>query len=224
MLSFKFHIVSPFQLISSYPPLPHFFILLPTSECRRRGATGRLRRRLGSGGVATTSGTALGPGGCHPRGRPGLSRAPARTHAPISEEPLGGVGGRSAKRRLGRYSKGRSFAAVTEADGDGRRAKVLLLWRGERAVLWCSLESWRSGGLRPESGAVRRSRSRASRGCRVTIVLGKRRSKSGCYQGQVGFHLLLGGRRRPCHSSTSPHQTGSCIFGGEGAECPGWLP
>ena len=24
-------------------------------------------------------GTALGPGGCHPRGRPGLSRAPART-------------------------------------------------------------------------------------------------------------------------------------------------
>ena len=51
--------------------------------------------------------------------RPGL-------HAPISEELLGGVGGRSAKRRLGRGSKGRSFAAVTEADGDGRSVKVLL--------------------------------------------------------------------------------------------------
>ena len=55
------------------------FISLPTSECRRRGAAGRLRCRLGSGGAATTPGTALGPGGCHPRGRPGLSRAPART-------------------------------------------------------------------------------------------------------------------------------------------------
>ena len=55
------------------------FIFLPTSECRRRGVAGRLRCRLGSGGAATIPGTALGPGGCHPRGRPGLSRAPART-------------------------------------------------------------------------------------------------------------------------------------------------
>ena len=54
------------------------FIFFPTLECRRRGAAGRLRCRLGSGGAATTPGTALGPGGCHPRGRPGLSRAPAR--------------------------------------------------------------------------------------------------------------------------------------------------
>ena len=55
------------------------FIFLPTLECHRRGAAGRLRCRLGSGVAATTPGTALGPGGCHHRGRPGLSLAPART-------------------------------------------------------------------------------------------------------------------------------------------------
>ena len=63
-----------------HPP----FLLLGLSsyiflECRRRGSAGRLRRRLGSGGAATTHVTALGPGGCHPRGRPGHSRTPART-------------------------------------------------------------------------------------------------------------------------------------------------
>ena len=76
-------------LLGSFPPIPHFLppvpfpliLLLPSYpflECRRRGAAGRLRRCLGRG-AATTPGTALGPGGCHPRGRPGLSRAPART-------------------------------------------------------------------------------------------------------------------------------------------------
>ena len=156
-------------------------------------------------------------GGHHARDRAGFRRLlPQRPawalprpgpHAPISEEPLGGVGGRSAKRRLGRGSKGRSFAAVTEADGGGGRAKVLLLWSGERVVLW----PWISGELRSESGAAqgqRRSRFRCRPGVRG-IVPGKRRSEglgseSGCYQGKVGFHPLLGGRRRPFQSSTSP--------------------
>ena len=98
-------------------------------------------------------------GGHHAWDRAGSRRLspqrPARAlprpgpHAPISEELLGGVGGRSAKRRLGRGSKGRYFAAVSEADGGGRRAKVLLLWSGKRGVLWCSVKS---GGLRSESG------------------------------------------------------------------------
>ena len=80
-----------------------------------------------------------------------LARALPRPgpHAPTSEELLGGVGGRSAKWRLGRGAEGRSFAVVTEADGDGRRAKVLLLWSGKRDVLWCSVKS---GGLGSESG------------------------------------------------------------------------
>ena len=102
-------------------------------------------------------------GGHHARGRAGSRRLPPQRparalprpglHAPISEEPLGGMGGGSAERRLGRGSKGRSFAAVTEADGDGRRAKVLLLWSGERVVLW----SWRlslQAGYRGQDQAV----------------------------------------------------------------------
>ena len=151
MLSFKFHIVSSFQLISSYPPLPHSFY--PPSYFRVPQA--------GSHRPAQTPPRERG-GGHHARDRAGSQRLPPQRparalprpgpHAPISEEPLGGVGGRSAKRRLVRCSKGRSFAAVTEADGDGRRAKVLLLWRGERAVLWCSMESWRSGGTQVRIG------------------------------------------------------------------------
>ena len=77
------------------------------------GGEPRAGSGAGSGGAATTPGTALGPGGCHPRGRPGLSRA--GPHAPISEELLGGVGGRSAKRREEALKA--DFAVVTEADG-----------------------------------------------------------------------------------------------------------
>ena len=98
---------SPFP--SPSPLILIFLILRHPSysflEWRGRGATGRLGRRFGCGGAATTPGTALGPGGCHPRGRPGLSRAPARTSqhlntpstgpkdAGVSGIPEGTVGG-----------------------------------------------------------------------------------------------------------------------------------
>ena len=51
------------------------FILLPTSECRRRGATGRLRRRLGSGG------------GHHARDRAGSRRLPPQRPARALPRP-----------------------------------------------------------------------------------------------------------------------------------------
>ena len=76
---FRLHSFLP----SSSPLILLFLVLRHPSysflEWRGRGTTGRLGRRFGSGGAATTPGTALGPRGCHPRGRPGLSRAPART-------------------------------------------------------------------------------------------------------------------------------------------------
>ena len=75
-----------------------YFLSYIFLECRRRGATSRLRRRLGSGG-----------GGHHARGCAGSRRLPPQRparalphpgpHAPILKKPLGGVGGRSAKRR-----------------------------------------------------------------------------------------------------------------------------
>ena len=115
--SFQFSHFLPQRSHSSLPPIPLFLILLPSSypflECRRRGAAGRLRRCLGSGG-ATTPGAALGPGGCHPRGRPGLSRAPARTpQSPKSHWEVW-----AGEARNGGGSRGR-FAVVTEAQADG---------------------------------------------------------------------------------------------------------
>ena len=67
-----------------------FFILsLLLRGCRRRG-TGLV---LGHGAAASLGTTRGGPcEGGRPRGRPGLSRAPART-PPISGEPLRGAGG-----------------------------------------------------------------------------------------------------------------------------------
>ena len=63
--------------------------------------------------MATTPRTALGPGGCHPRGRTGLSRTPART--PQSPKSHWEVWAGEARNEEG--SKG-GFAVVTEADGD----------------------------------------------------------------------------------------------------------
>ena len=91
------------------PSSPSIFVILTTPSQNAAGGEPRAGSDAasGAGGAATTPGTVLGSGGCHPRGRPGLSRAPART-PPISEEPLGGVGGESsAKRRRG--SKDRSL-------------------------------------------------------------------------------------------------------------------
>ena len=71
--SAHFALSFPLVLSSKSHSFPLLFLLLclPSYiflECRRRRAAGRLRRRLGSGGAATTPGTALGPGGCHGRG------------------------------------------------------------------------------------------------------------------------------------------------------------
>ena len=70
-------LTSPHQLVPSRPPLPHslsFLLRVPQAGSHRPPQT-----PLWSGVAAITPGTALGPGGCHPRGRPGLSRAPAST-------------------------------------------------------------------------------------------------------------------------------------------------
>ena len=97
--SFRLHSFLP----SSSPRILLFLILRHPSysflECRRRGAMGRLGRCFGSGGAATTPGAALGPGGCHPRGRPGLSRA--RLAHPNLRRAAGrrGWGKREAERR-----------------------------------------------------------------------------------------------------------------------------
>ena len=93
--------------------------------------------RAGSGAASEAG------GGHHARDCAGSRRLPPQRpardlprpgpHAPISEELLGGVGGRSAKRREEALEAG--FAAVTEADGErrgGRRPPFL--WRGPRAA------------------------------------------------------------------------------------------
>ena len=144
----ELHLISSFQLISSYPPLPHSLYLpsyfrVPQAGSRRPAQMPPRERRGGHHAWDRAGSRRLPPQ------RPARALPRPGPHAPISEELLGGVSGRSAKRRLGRGSKGRSFAAVTEADGDGRRAKVPLLWSGKRDVLWCSVKSW---GLRSESG------------------------------------------------------------------------
>ena len=113
MLAFYFWTISPFSS-GSYPLLPHSsFPSYPFLECRKQGAAGRLRCRLGSGGAATTPGTILGPGGYHPRGRPGLPRAPARTPHYPNTPPTGprdaGVTGMSdgvGDERVGRARRG----------------------------------------------------------------------------------------------------------------------
>ena len=108
--SFRLHSFLP----SSSPLILLFLILRHPSysflECRRRGATGRLGRRFGSVGGATAPGTALGPRGCRPRGRPGLSSAPT---CPNLRRAIGEA--RSGEARL----KEQVFAAVAEAD-EGR--------------------------------------------------------------------------------------------------------
>ena len=91
MLAF-YRSVPSFPLSPSHSPptLPPLLILLflthrpsPSRECRRRGAAGQLRRRLGSGGAATTPGTALGPGAATPEAGPGSpAPRPARPTTP----------------------------------------------------------------------------------------------------------------------------------------------
>ena len=99
---FHFEFLSPFLSFPSFSSLffPLFLILFshPSLEWPWRGATGRPRCRLRGGG-----------GGHQAWDHPGSQRLrlppprPARAlprpgpHAPISEEPLGGVGGRSAR-------------------------------------------------------------------------------------------------------------------------------
>ena len=81
-------------------------------------ATGRLRHPLGGRGAATTPGTALDPGGCHRRGRPGLSRAPTCT--PQSSKSILEVWvqeGRGAGRR---GSKGRFSLQCPKLMGDAK--------------------------------------------------------------------------------------------------------
>ena len=125
------------SLILLLPSLPSFLL-----ECRRRGAAGRLQRRLGSGGAATMPGTAPGPGGCYPRGRPGLSRAPART--PQSPKSHWEVWVGKRKRRGG--SEG-VFAVASEADGGVKaRRRPFLLWSGSCVapgwIRWAPFPIW----------------------------------------------------------------------------------
>ena len=98
--------------------------------CRRRGAAGRLRRWGREGGHHARD---------RARSRRLPPQRPARVlprpgpHAPISEELLGGVGERSAKRREEALKA--DFAVVTEADGGRKgRVNVPLLWSGLRAA------------------------------------------------------------------------------------------
>ena len=111
-----------------------FLILCPYPSlgCRRQGAAGRLRRRGQAQTPRAGAGAASGAGGGHrARDRAGSRRLPPQRparalprpgpHAPISEELLGDVGGRSAKRREEALEAG--FAAVTEADGERRGAR-----------------------------------------------------------------------------------------------------
>ena len=131
--------------------------------CGRRGAAGRLRRhgqaqapRAGSGATGRLrrhgqaqapragSGAASGVGGGHhvwdragsrrlPPQRPARALPRLGPHAPISEELLGGVGGRSATRREEALEAG--FAAVAEADGERRGGqRSPFLWSGLRAA------------------------------------------------------------------------------------------
>ena len=107
--------LSPLLTSLSLLILLFFVPCLPSLKCRRRGAAGRLRRRFGSQGAATTPGAATQ--------RPARALPRPGPHAPISEEPLGGVGGKSAERKEG--SERRVFAVAMEADGDEKAEQRL---------------------------------------------------------------------------------------------------
>ena len=134
---------SSLLILLSLVPSPSFL------KCRRRGAAGRLRRRFGSGGAATTPGTALGPEGCHPRGRPGLSRAPARTpQSPKSHREVW-VGKAQNK---GRALKGGPLPRRLKLMGMRRQRKGPPLWSGP-PVVRCYLVGWRTPfRIRPCTG------------------------------------------------------------------------
>ena len=142
MLAFHRSVPS-FPLSPSHSPptlLPLLILLFlihpsPFREWHRRGAAGRLRRPLRSGGAATAPGTVLGPGGCHPRGRPGLSRAPARTpQSPKSHWEVW-VG---KARNEGGGSKGRSLPWRLKLMGTRRQGEGSLIMErflGEPSLL-----------------------------------------------------------------------------------------
>ena len=123
-----------------------FLVLFPYSSlgCGRRGAAGRLRRHGQAQAPRAGSGAASGVGGGHhvwdragsrrlPPQRPARALPRLGPHAPISEELLGGVGGRSATRREEALEAG--FAAVAEADGERRGGqRSPFLWSGLRAA------------------------------------------------------------------------------------------
>ena len=121
----------PSWFVLPYPSLPHplslFRLRMPQAGSRGQVQVPSRERR----------------GGHHARDRAGSWRLPPQwparalprpgPHAPISEGPLGGVGGRSAKRKEALKV---GFAAVIEADGERQgRAKVPLLWGGLRVAL-----------------------------------------------------------------------------------------
>ena len=108
-------------------------------------------------------GTALGPGGSHPRGQPGLSRAPACT--PQYPKSRWEVWAGKARNEGGGFQR-RVFAVATEADGDekaGRRpffyGAVLLRYLvkdREDSVPNPALSGANKGrGFRPKSGISR---------------------------------------------------------------------
>ena len=116
----------PSYLLTSLPPFPHAYLkpvlFYHPEKCRRRGAE---RLVLGHSEAASLGTARGGPcEGGRPRGRPGLSRAPARA-PPISEEPLRSAGGWE-----------NSLLAVTDADVEGKwqqsgTTALLMGWVGE---------------------------------------------------------------------------------------------
>ena len=204
--SFRLH----FFLPNSSPLTLLFLILRHPSysffEWRGRGATGRLGRRFGSRGATTMPGTALGPGGCHPRGQP---PRPARPQSPKCHWAAWVGEARSGEARL----EGQVFAAVAEADeGRERGRKVIPLWSrpssdpfvvpGEVGWLSCS-ELAEVGasvriGCRPGLAEVSDSPWGLGPNRALPAANGELRYSSGLEGSSPA------GGRRSCHSSTSP--------------------
>ena len=134
-------------MLLAYPPLLLLllFLVLPSTpflECGRRGA-------------AATPGTALGSRRLRQPWRPARALPRPGPHGPISEEPLGGVGGRSAKAREDALRS----ATGAEQEGRGRGPLFMPVWRRPFPTSELRLRQLRLGSLWRRSGLGPCSRS-----------------------------------------------------------------